>query len=366
MKRALSLPFQMSSLLFVAMLTVINAFIGGEPELKPVRMLALFIILSWLNKYAFALLDHAANGSREPPVASVEMLGPFGDGRAWIHPALVAFTVLAVVVFGTPITIAIAVTVAVLLPASMCAAIASPQMLDPFNPVIFARVIRGFGLRYLLLLGAGAVVIGSCYLLYGAPGPQFLRFAAAQFLVLSLYCLIGGTLYERRLELAFEPTASPERIAERQLAEHDSRRQQAIDDFYGAIRVREPARAAAGLQAWLASANGTRLALDVDAMIEQAGKWPEQRGLTTLLRTVIAHGLATRQSALALQAADAGTRQLPGFAPDSAAETESVVTLAKQAGRRRLAATLLDNFARTQPGGALPAPLAALRVDLPR
>lgn len=364
MKRALSLPFQMASLMFVVMLTTLNAFIGGEPQLRPVRLLALFIILSWLNKYAFALLETAANGGREPPVASVEMLGPFGDGRVWIHAALIAGIVLTVGVVDTPIADGIALLIALLLPASMCATIASPRLLDPFNPVLFVRVIRGFGSRYLLLLAACAGVVGACYVLYGAPGPAFLRFAAAQFLVLSLFCLIGGTLYDRRLELAFEPRESPERIAERERAEHDSRRQQALDEFYGAIRVREPARASAALQSWLASTNGTRLASDVDTMIEQAAKWPEQKGLSTLLRGVVAHGLTSRQGALALQAADAGTRLLSGFAPETPADVEALVQLARHAGRRRLAAALLDNYARALPDGALPPGLEALRVDL--
>jgi hypothetical protein len=271
-----------------------------------------------------------------------------------------------VVIVHTPVAYASALFVAVLLPASMTAAIASPNVLDAYNPVTFVRVIRDIGGLYLLLLFAGAAVVGLCILLYDAPGPVFLRFTAAQFLVLGLYSLIGGTLYHRRLELAFEPRESPERIAERQQAEHDSRRQQAVDEFYTAIRVREPTRAAAGLQAWLASANGTRLALDVDTMIEQATKWPDQKGLMTLLRTVITHGLATRQSALALQAAEAGTRQVTGFAPETAADVEALAQLARHAGRRRLAAALLDNFAGAQPGGQLPAPLATMRAELPR
>jgi hypothetical protein len=87
---ALRLPFQMASLLFVALITIIMEVFGGPPELKPFRLLLIYILLSWLNKYAFALLELAANGSRDAPVASAEMLGPFGDARAFIHPTLAA------------------------------------------------------------------------------------------------------------------------------------------------------------------------------------------------------------------------------------------------------------------------------------
>ena len=84
--RALALPFQFTSLLFAAVLSCLLAFIASSPEvLVAPRLLGFYVLLSWLNKYAFALLDHAANGHVEAPVASVELLGPLGDLRAWVQ-----------------------------------------------------------------------------------------------------------------------------------------------------------------------------------------------------------------------------------------------------------------------------------------
>jgi hypothetical protein len=82
-----------------------------------------------------------------------------------------------------------------------------------------------------------------------------------------------------------------------------------------------------------------------------------------LLLAVTAHALATRQPALAIQAATAGIDQVPGFCVASASDLETLVNYARQSSRRRLASTLLDNYARTHPGD-LPEPLASLRREL--
>ena len=69
--------------------------------------------------------------------------------------------------------------------------------------------------------------------------------ASLQLLLLLVYAAIGGALYERRLELGFEPRISPERAAERVEAERLARRQQFIDGLYKDLRVREAPRAVA-------------------------------------------------------------------------------------------------------------------------
>jgi hypothetical protein len=363
--RALRLPFQMASLLFVALIAIIMEAFGGPPELKPFRLLVIYILLSWLNKYAFALLELAANGSREAPVASAEMLGPFGDARAFIHPTLAAGIALTVAFVSSPAADIGALVVGLLMPASLATLAISPNALDSLNPLVLVRVMLGLGAWYLALLAAAAVCALLLWWLYDAPGPSLLRFTVAALLVLSLYAFVGGVIHHRRLELAFEPRNSPERIAERAEQARLARRQQAFDEIYGALRVREAARATAVLEAWLVANSGTRLALDVDAFIAQTATWTDPRGLAPLLRTVIAYGLRTRQGALSLGAAEAGIARLPGFTLEVPADLEALAKHARQAGRRRLAATLLDNYANGPAGGPLPATLAALRSDIP-
>jgi hypothetical protein len=359
--RALRLPFQMSSLLFVALTAVLMELLGGPPLLSLMRLLPIYLLLSWLNKYAFALLELAANGSRHAPVASAEMLGPFGDPRAFIHPTLAAGIALTITFVDSPVADVAALCVAALMPASFAALAASPNALDAFNPLMLARLIRGLGSWYLLLVAAVALCAATLWGLYYAPGPSILRFALAELLVLCTYAFIGGVIHHRRLELGFEPRNSPEREAERAEKERLARRQQTFDEIYNALRVREVARATNALEGWLAAHAGTALALDIDAFITQTASWNETRGLATLLRAVISHGLRTRQSGLALATAEAGIARLPGFTLETPLELEALAKHAFHGGRRRLAATLIDNYARTIPGAALPESLAAFR-----
>jgi hypothetical protein len=361
--RALKLPFQMASLMFVALIGVINAIAGGPPTLSPTRMFVLFVMLSWLNKYAFALLELAANGSRHAPVASVEQLGPLGDHRVWIHPtygAAIAFIYTAV---DAPAGPAISAAIGLVMPASLIALAVSPRTLDAFNPLMFARIVAGLGGWYFALLAAAATCVAACWALYDAPGPQIVRFMTAELLVLCLYAFIGGVTHLRRLELAFDPVSSPEREAERLARAQNAIRQKALDDFYGAIRARDAKLAGASLQPWLTSAAGARMSRDLEYAIEQSRSWPEGKGLATLLQAVVVHALSTRQPALAIQAATAGVDRVPGFCVANASELETLVHYARQSSRKRLAVTLLDNFTRSMPG-PLPDSLAALRRDL--
>jgi hypothetical protein len=362
--RALRLPFQMASLLFVAFVAVLNLFIGGEPQMRPMRLVSLYLLLSWLNKYALELLQLAANGSRHAPVASAEMLGPFGDPRALIHPTIAAGVFLALSLTDSVAAEVAAVVAGLLIPASLAALAVAPHAIDTINPVVLWRVIRGLGAWYLWLLLAAAGCTLILWALYGAPGPALLRFTLSELLVLGLYAFIGGAIHHRRLEIGFEPIHSPERDSDRQQKAHDAEVQRVAFEFYGAIRARDLRLAAKLLLEWLAGTNGTQLALDVETLIQQAAKWPEQKGLLVLLRTLCAHAVGTRQSALAVLAAEAGVRHLPAFCVETAAETETLAQFARRSGRRRLAATLIDNFAPGAPDGALPESLRLLRAEL--
>ncbi|RYG71275.1 hypothetical protein EON77_13040, partial [bacterium] len=157
--RAAAMPFQPTSLMFVALMMVIVALaertLLGNPA---VATLLGYLGLSWTNKYAFVLLDQAANGRFQAPVATVEMLGPFGDVRAWVHPVLaVALAVLAAKL-GSPAGLVFATLGALLLPASIAAIAVSSRSLDAVNPLALWQTMRGFGVLYGLLLAASACV----------------------------------------------------------------------------------------------------------------------------------------------------------------------------------------------------------------
>ncbi len=74
--RTLDLTFQPASLLLIVPVALLLEFFGaGKPHLSLAAWLGTYVLCIWISRYAFALLDTAANGGREAPVTAVEMLG---------------------------------------------------------------------------------------------------------------------------------------------------------------------------------------------------------------------------------------------------------------------------------------------------
>lgn len=365
--RAVAMPFQPTSLMFVALMALVvslaQRYLLGNPA---VAALLAYLALSWTNKYAFALLDQAANGRFHAPVGTVEMLGPFGDARPWVHPVLaVALAVLAAK-WGPPTGLLFAAAGALLLPASIAAIAVSSRLIDAINPVAMLQAVRGLGAYYLLLLAGGAFAALLFRALWDwSGGPVPLRVAIGEFVLFGLYTLLGGCVHHRRNELDYLPMESPERTAERAEAARVKERQQAFDEVYGALRVRSTVVATTTLERWLGAQTGATLARDVDALIVQARGWQDAKSLGTVLRTIVTHGVRTRQLAVSLQAVEAALAVSPTFALTDPAEVEAVANQARRSSRRRLAASLLDNYLATRKGEPPPAALLEIRRQLP-
>lgn len=346
--RALGMPFQLTSLLFVAFtalaLAIVRGVGGVGGAISPMSVMATYILLSWLNKYAFALLDQAAHGGREAPVASVEMLGPFGDSRAWVHPLLGTALWLLLAFAPLPVPPLLLLGVVLLLwPASLAALATSHRILDAVNPVALWQMLRGMGAWYLLLLAALAAAAALMLWLQQWPVSGFTRYGLQALLLLCLYACVGGAIHERRVLLNFEPLNSPEREAERDEDERLAERQRMLDAAFTATRSREPQRATQLVSQWLAAADSRRVHGDAEAILAQAARWPEARAFGLIARAVMTQCLAARQLPLALMACEAALTRLPQFAPDSADQTRQLAELARHSGRPRLAEKLLQN-----------------------
>jgi hypothetical protein len=363
--RALAMPFQLTSLIFVglsATLLTLMVSIGGA--IQVFAILAIYILLSWLNKYAFALLDQIANGVTETPVASVEMLGPFGDPRSWVHPLLgVGLWALVKMVPTVPV-MPVIVGAALVFPASLAALATSHSPLNAMNPLMWWRMLRGLGWHYLVLLAAGAAAIGAAYVARELPLWRLLSFAVLELIALCLYSLFGAVIHARRLELGFEPRISPERAQEKIDAERLQRRQKMIEAVYIPIRVADFTRASVPLKQWFSEVERKHIAGDVDAVIAQASMWPERRGLATVARTLIGHLIESKQSLLALKVAEATMKHLPDMALGTEQEMLTLAQLAQQTGRRKLALSLLDSLQRAAPDKKPSYAVQSLRREL--
>jgi len=345
--RALAMPFQWTSLVLVALTASAAALaLSVDAEIRIVAAVPLFFVISWLNKYACALLDQAANGATDAPVATVEMLGPFGGTRPLVHVVLGAAVLWLMSVAGPHWSPWIALAAGLLFPASVGALGLRLRLLDALSPWALGRTIRGLSLWYLLLLGALAAAAAGAYLLAHSSLWSPLRYGLMELLLLCLYALIGGTLFARRVALDFEPRLSPEWATERATLEHERQRQHTIDRIYAAVRVHDAPRARAALLSWLAAPDENRLAADLQVMLAQAAQWPEQRGLQTVARVAIGELLRRDQPSIALTTATAALVHAPDLVLDTEADSVALARYALLCGRKGIARALLENYVR--------------------
>jgi hypothetical protein len=369
--RALRMPFDLTGLLFVGITATLAgfalAYALGSPPGTPgwiISILVLVLMVVWITRYAFHLIDEAANGVTEAPVASAEMLSPLGDARCWVHPLLAAFVVLLLyfnpAIPGWPVGIC----ALALFPASVGAMAISGRALDAFNPLAMAKVIAGLGHYYALVLLLDVVCIVLIALLLRAGLWNAASIGIAELLLLMTCTFTGGAIHARRNELDFAPRLSPERVQDREDAEYARRRQEVIDALYRDLRVREPARAVANARSWLTAAQARELHGNVQVLLEASKRWNEPREFPKLLRGLVPVLLELRQPALAFQLAEAGLAANPGFAPTGEAETLALIRYAQHTGRRRVARALLDNYLAATPAPQPGAELRALQTLL--
>lgn len=368
--KVLAMPFQLASLLFVAASSLLLALLNSMgTSLLFTALLSLYVIwlmMLWLTNFALRLIDDAANGVRETSAASAEMLtNPYLDSRCWVHPLLaVALGTLLYLHPQWPLWPTL-LAATLLFPASIGGCVISGHALDALNPRLMLQVMRGLGPWYALL----ALIVAACamlgvmlarYLPFGA-----VLFAGEQLLVLVVYAAIGGALYERRIELGFEPRISPERQADAVENERVARRQHFLDGLYNDLRLRETKRAIAKTRQWLGGVQVDELPSDVQAILAAGQSWTKLREYPRLLQGCVPLLLELRQPALAYTIAETGLVADPAFSPAEESDSVALVDYALATGRRRAATRLLDNYLRRVGPGREPGPqLSALRARL--
>jgi hypothetical protein len=343
--RCLAMPFQLQSLIFVALTSLLlGFFIGGDLVRLVVSVATIWLLLVWLTQYALHIIDDAANGVRESQTASVEMATAFLDARAWIHPALAV--AIGVALYFNPDwpRLPVLLVAAAIFPGSLGACAMTGHALHALHPGEIARVMRGLGVFYPL---AVAFVLGCALLgvlIVQSTQSMYLIVATIEMLLLLVYAGLGGALYLRRRELGFEPRLSPERTAERVESERHAERQRFVDELYKDLRVRESARAAGNAERWLRASRPEHLKGDLHAILEAGRKWSEPREYPRMLRGLIPVMLEMKQPALAFSLVEAGLAAAPDFAPAAEAEALQLVRYAQHTGRKRAARQVLGNF----------------------
>jgi len=358
--RSLLFPLYPASLMFVGITAVLLAVVEATAPFPLIKIIPNFFLLSWLFKYAYHMLEYAADGRTAPPVLDSEMLGPF-EQRPMVQMIVCAIALWIAVTLAGIAGLILAILVITLLPASIAVQAIERSALKAVNPLILWRFVRGLGPYYALILVAAGLCSLALWALLSGPRRGFVDYALSELLFLSVFGLIGGCCFLRRLEIGFEPRSSPERRVE--LLQQDDARQRAavLDEVYGLVRVRRSSHAAQRLEQWLADRSPEQVAADGTAAVTAALTWDSALGKATVVQTVVTHLMRRGSGQEALERVEQALRSLPTFSLDSEPDAVMLADLARRLGQTRFAETMLGNFQAAH--SKRPAPSVQSKAD---
>lgn len=345
MKRYFLLPFHSVTLVLLATFTlgwvlVLHAGILGLPMG--------LILLSWFFKYCFVLFDSIVAGDETPPVLSIEMMNPIDEQRPIAQAAIIVMGILLVRTISDHLGHAAGVAAGAVLLFELPASVAALGLTgSPFRaawpPEIWA-ITRACGREYLLInvsmFAAGALIYGLALL----DGPLWLTIATAQLWFLFAFSLMGGAIFEHRLELGIESRTRQEREDERREREHIQERNRMCDRAYANFRIGKPLEGWQEIQAWLERhADGGPPLRELAAVLQSASSWDDARPADRLTADLIAALLARKENGRALEVLEQRLLSNPTFRPVQAARLAELASAAgKPALRRQLESTSLS------------------------
>jgi hypothetical protein len=327
----------------------------------------LALLCSWLFNYAFVLLEAIANGAREMPVLAIEMLNPLHEWRPAFQLGIVIVLVVLLGMLGVlvdaRVASALAIVCFVALPAFTGALAVGSSTWHSLNPVVLWHIARTLAVSYLAIVAVVLVYGCATWWLVGRYGPSWPVVAWGMFAWLSVFTLIGGSLYEHRIELGHDAMDSPERREERRQAELTRVRGQFLDRVHSQARGGNLAGGWATIEQELAREQHSFAAYDwlLDALSER----DDARLARRLAQDYIARALG-RDNARATQIAQRGLALDADFRPRSGAQCLRVADLLRLAGDRQSAQNLLRDFGTHFPGDPALADAQSLLVTLTR
>jgi len=330
------------------------------------------ILLSWFSKYSFVLMDHVAEGVAEPPVLSLEMVNPLSEQRPMIlllmAIGLFYATDAASYWVGHSGALVLMVAVGLILPAVVAVQGATGTVVQSLNPRRVLGLIMRLRGDYLLILGFIALVwLFSRFVLESSIGdalPLVLRIALLMYAWLAMFALIGGVLFERRLDIGLDDVNTPESWNPDQGddAPDERTRDREIDRIYAEWR------GGAHANAWntvlgLVGKSSDPIA-ELRWLYQRAAQWPDGRLADRLARELLPRLLAQRSTGEALDLVRERLRKDPRFRPTGSAELLTLVHLARTAGDRATARLLLQDFSKLYPGDPAQAMVDRLNTQL--
>jgi hypothetical protein len=366
--RYLATPLRMAPLLLIGTFSVLlvlatKAGLFGIP-------LGL-ILLSWFSKYSFVLMDHLADGVAEPPVLSIEMVNPLSEQRPMIlllmTIALFYASDAASYWVGERGALVLLFAVGAILPAVVAVQGATGTVVQSLNPRrVFGLIMRLRG-DYLLILGCIALVRLSLGLIESTIGdvlPLVLRIAVLLYAWLAIFSLIGGVLFERRLDIGLDDVHTPESVdtSDDDATPDERLRDREVDRIYAEWRGGAHANAWKSVMALVDQSNDQ--IVELRWLYQRASQWPDGRLADRLARELLPRLLAKRITGEALDVLRERLRKDARFRPTGSADLLTLVQLARAAGDRATARVLLQDFSTLYPGDPAQSTVDRLNTQL--
>ncbi len=278
------MPWNATSIIFVALSSLLLAIIETHGPMMPIGLIGMFFLASWLFNYAFEMLEHAANGGTGAPIASVETLSPF-NWRPLVTAAICFWLALLGSRFGTTGRVII-ILLLLVQPAFIATLGMGDGLLQAVNPVSLWRVIVGMGAYYLLVLAVIGLFIALAIALQTTDLWPFERYALLEVAILTVFAVLGTAVFLRRIEIGFQPRASPEREMERNDREHLRQLDEILDEAYEQARLKRYERAASVIKLWLSNSDEIGIPDDVNLILERVRGWGDPAASSVIERAI--------------------------------------------------------------------------------
>jgi hypothetical protein len=365
--RYLGLPLHAAPMLLVLAFAVLlrlalHAGLLGLP--------ALLIIGSWFFKYAFLMLDHAAQGRPGAPVLAAEDANPLGEMRPLMYGLGTGVFYMATAAVGKitspDLVSAMRLLGLVALPAVLATHTITGSFSESLHPATIVGVVRRLGSSYLVVLCVALACgwAGRAIVLDGAHLAYLLRIALLMLLWLALFAVLGGAIHLRRLELGFDPEQSPEKRERRDERDRDRDRDRFLDQVFAEYRAGGRGNPWATIHA--RATRSPNPMVEYAWIHERVANWPRQSLADRVAQELLPLLLASNRHSEALRIARMRLQANTQFHPLTSDSLLRLAELARDAGDRRLARALLRDFDRHYPNDSLALRARRLADELAR
>jgi hypothetical protein len=347
--RYLAAPLRTAPLLFIIVFSVLFLIAVSA------RLIGIWlgwVLLSGFLNYGFILMDSIANGAREPPVLSIEMMNPVNGSRWLMMLAIVAAVFFvsdaAIYWLGPALGTAVGLIALAILPAMIAVQGATGSVVQSLNLMRCWRLIGRLRGDYAFIVLWVALYWSISYVLFrtsmGDALPLIVRIAWLLYGWLAMFTLIGGVLFERHDEIGLADASTPEHLDPEidASAVREKERDRHVDRIYAEWR------GGAHVNAWRSIGEhldrSTDPLLELRWLYERIARWPDPLLANRLAQSMLPRLLAARHYGEALKITRERIRAFPEFRPATAAELVQLARLACDGGDRPTARALLRNF----------------------